>query len=439
MRADTAFDGRVPGAVYAQPLYWRPPGSGAGLVIVATEENAVVALDAVNGREAWRSNLGPPAKSTLMCANIYPTVGVTGTPAIDERNNALYLDAMVDRGSGPRRLVFGLSLADGAVLPGWPLDVADALGAAGMEFNPLAQGQRGALTTIGERLYVPYGNFGPGCHEYRGWVVGLSLDNKTVFGAWRAATTGGGVWAPGGLAYDGRYLYAATGFGFGDDKWSGQEAVIRLPLDLDWKPTPEDYFAPSDWGTSVALGGANPLPIDLPDGGPLLLALKSGDAAYLLDRNNLGGIDHPLAKQKLEGSYVYSPAAYRSGRDMLAALRIDGSICSGEPKNDGLMALRISAGPPAAIRTEWCTGVNSRAAPIVTTSDSEADPIVWVVGAEGDGRLHAFRGDNGQEIFTSDPLDISPYLLHHFITILAAQGRLYVAGDGRVFAFGVAH
>jgi hypothetical protein len=362
---------------------------------------------------------------------------VTGTPAIDERNNALYLDAMVDRGGGPRRLVFGLSLADGSVLPGWPVDVADALGVAGMEFNPLAQGQRGALTTIGDRLYVPYANFGPGCHEYRGWVVGLSLDNKTVFGAWRAATTGGGVWAPGGLAYDGRYLYAATGFGFGDDKWSGQEAVIRLPLDLDWKPTAENYFAPRDWDISVALGGANPLPIDLPDAGPLLLALKNGDA-YLLDRNNLGGIDHPLSELKLKGTYVYSPAAYRSGRDMLVALRIDGAICPGEPKDDGLMALRISAGPPAGMSVEWCTGVNARAAPIVTTSDEGSDPIVWVIGAEGDGRLHGFRGDNGQEIFTSDPLDIRPTHLPHFMTILVADGRFYMAGNGRVLAFGVA-
>jgi hypothetical protein len=71
---------------------------------------------------------------------------------------------------------------------------------------------------------------------------------------------------------------------------------------------------------------------------------------------------------------------------------------------------------------------------IVTTSDDTADPIVWVVGAEGDNQLHGFRGDNGQAVFTSDPLDG----LRHYVTILAAAGRLYVAGDGRVFAFGLA-
>jgi len=135
--------------------------------------------------------------------------------------------------------------------------------------------------------------------------------------------------------------------------------------------------------------------------------------------------------------YVFdgtSPVAYRSGHEMLVAFRIDGPICPGKTNSDGLMALRIS-GPPAAMRTEWCSGVDSVGAPIVTTSDDTADPIVWIVGAEGDERLHGFRGDNGQELFTGDPLPG----LRHFVTILAAAGRLYVAGDGRIFAFGVAH
>jgi hypothetical protein len=64
---------------------------------------------------------------------------------------------------------------------------------------------------------------------------------------------------------------------------------------------------------------------------------------------------------------------------------------------------------------------------------------VWLVGAEGDGRLHGLRGDTGQEIVTSEPIDIEPDQLRHFVTILSAGGRLYVAGDGHVFAFGLSH
>jgi hypothetical protein len=408
-------------------------------VIVATEDNVVAALDAVTGRTVWQQSLGPPAMSAAQpCGNIHP-LGITGTPVIDERRGALYLDAVVNRDGGLRHLVFGLSLADGAVLPDWPVDMADSLRAAGMSFNPRGQNQRGALTIVGDQLYIPYSGFyGGGCGgEYHGWVVGLQLDRPAAFGAWRTSTIGGGIWAPSGIAYDGHDLFAATGFKAGDTDWGGSEAVIRLPPDLHWQATPQEFFAPSDWSKTTVLGGVNPLPIDLPDGGPgtaLLLALGNG-RVYLLDRADLGGIGHPLAEQKVgDGGYVFSPAAYRSGRDMLVVFRVGGPICPSKMQDDGVMALRISGGPQPSLHTAWCAKLDGQGAPIVTTSDDAADPIVWVVGAEGDEKLHGFRGDSGQEVFASDPLPG----LRHFATILAAAGRLYVAGDGRIFAFGLA-
>ena len=248
----------------------------------------------------------------------------------------------------------------------------------------------------------------------------------------------GGIWAPGGIAYDGRYLFAATGFKFGDSDWGGQEAVIRLLPDLRWQPTPQGFFAPIDWSQTTVLGGVNPLPIDLPDSGPdtaLLLALGNGKA-YLLDRADLSGIGHPLAEQKVgDGGYVFSPAAYRMEHDMLVAFRVGGPICPVKIQDDGLVALRISGGSQPSLHTAWCANLNGQGAPIVTTSDDAANPIVWIVGAEGDEKLHGFRGDTGEALFTSDPLPG----LRYFVTILAAAGRLYVAGDGRVFAFGLAH
>jgi hypothetical protein len=123
------------------------------------------------------------------------------------------------------------------------------------------------------------------------------------------------------------------------------------------------------------------------------------------------------------------------GRDMLVAMRVGDAICPGEKNDDRLVALRISGGPQPALHTAWCADLNGQGAPIVTTSDDTADPIVWVVGAEGDEKLHGFRGDTGQEVFTGDPLSG----LRHFVTVLAVAGRLYVAGDGRVFALGLAH
>ena len=94
----------------------------------------------------------------------------------------------------------------------------------------------------------------------------------------------------------------------------------------------------------------------------------------------------------------------------------------------------MTADPGHRLHSAWCARLDGRGAPIVTTTDGSSNPIVWVVGAEGDDRLHGFRGDTGQEIFT-DGADDRMTGLRHFATILTAAGRFYVAGDGRIFAF----
>src|SRR5580704_11478100 len=51
LRLDDKFQPRITGHLYAQPLYWLPPGADHGQLLVATEDNVVYALDAVTGRE----------------------------------------------------------------------------------------------------------------------------------------------------------------------------------------------------------------------------------------------------------------------------------------------------------------------------------------------------------------------------------------------------
>jgi hypothetical protein len=59
---------------------------------------------------------------------------VTGTLVIDESGEAIFLDAAVEGPSGPRHLVFALSLKDGVTLPDWPVDVMDALARRNQKF-----------------------------------------------------------------------------------------------------------------------------------------------------------------------------------------------------------------------------------------------------------------------------------------------------------------
>src|SRR5205823_883392 len=122
---DRIFEARLDGSLYAQPLYWRSSGSNSGMLVVVTENDVVQAFDATTGKERWKGVVGRPVpSSSLPCGNISP-LGITGTPVIDPATEAIYFDAAVERPNGPRHEVFGLSLKDGAVLSGWPIDVAD--------------------------------------------------------------------------------------------------------------------------------------------------------------------------------------------------------------------------------------------------------------------------------------------------------------------------
>ena len=53
LHLDQAFQARIAGNVYAQPLFWRTPGSTSGRLLVATEDNTVYALDATTGHLIW--------------------------------------------------------------------------------------------------------------------------------------------------------------------------------------------------------------------------------------------------------------------------------------------------------------------------------------------------------------------------------------------------
>jgi hypothetical protein len=193
LRLDNGFHARVSGQVYAQPLYWRQTGSNSGMLLVATEDNNVHALDARTGNEVWARSLGKPVLlSSLHCGNIEP-LGVTGTPVIDESSESVFLDAVVDDSSGPRHLVYGMSIRDGSLLPGWPVDVADALRANGQAFDPKDQSERGALAIVGGTLYAPFGGYFGDCGQYHGWVVGISLHDPRTVASWATRARGGGI------------------------------------------------------------------------------------------------------------------------------------------------------------------------------------------------------------------------------------------------------
>ena len=94
--------------------------------------------------------------------------------------------------------------------------------------------------------------------------------------------------------------------------------------------------------------------------------------------------------------------------------------------------IKVDARGSKPISNVWCAAFNGGGSPIITTTDGTKDPVVWVLGAGGDNVLHGFNATTGAVLYTGTNVLSG---LHNFQTLIAAEGRFYVAGDGKVYAF----
>jgi hypothetical protein len=449
---DPTFNAVLPGPTYAQPLYVANGAGGRATLIVATEQNDIVALDASDGSRIWMRNLGTPVPlSTLGCGNIDP-LGITGTPVIDPTSRTIYLDAMTtpDAGTTKRHLIYGLSLDDGSTLQSWPVDV-NTLTFGGTAFNSAVQNQRGALMLNGGYLSVPYGGSFGDCGSYHGWVVAVPVANPGGASTWATDAFGGGIWAPGGLSSDGTSIFAATGNTFGAGTWMGGEAVLRLGPGATFSGQPADYFVPSNWqaldNAGAEIGGSGPVLVDVPGATPsqLAVALGKNGVAYLLDRNNLGGIgtgngtsgEGLFSATVATGEIINAAAAYTtvSGTYVVFNSHDGTGVGCPSPSTGNLIALRIAAAAPPSFSVAWCAANNGTGSPMVTTTDGSSQPIVWTVGAEGTNRLYAYDGETGATLFNGGGANDAMTLVRRFSTPIAAAGRVFVAADSQLYAF----
>jgi outer membrane protein assembly factor BamB len=440
---DPTFHGVVPGAIYAQLLYFASGPGGKDIVIAVTEENNVAALDAATGATVWTRSLGTPVPlSQLPCGDIDP-LGITGTPVIDPASRTLFLDAMItpDNGITKKHLIFALSIDDGLTLPGWPVDVSAAVTFSGISFDSSVQNQRGALALVNGVVYVPYGGLAGDCGNYHGWLAGVPIANPAAPKAWATGSRGGGIWSPSGVSSENGAIFAATGNTFAATTWAGGEALLRFSAGPVFSNLPTDYFTPSNWQAldagDIDIGGTGPLILDVLGATPaqLLIGLGKDGKIYLVNRDKLGGVGNQVAVAQVSTTAIINAAAaYTTSQGTYVVFKGNGINCpAGQLGN--LTAVRIVPGAPPTVTTAWCVQQNGEGSPMVTTTDGHSEIIVWSVGAEGDNRLHGFDGDTGQIVYGGGgPGDVIG-LVRRFHTPILAGSRIYVAADGVVMAF----
>ena len=452
IRRDKTFNAPIQGPIYAQPLYASNGPGGKATLIVVTERNAVVALEGATGAQLWTKTLGSPVpRSQLPCGNIDP-LGITGTSVIDPNSRTIYVAAMTtpDGGRTKQHLIFALSLDDGSTRPGWPVNVS-AMKYGGFSFNSSVQNQRGALLLNSGVLYVPYGGHWGDCGDYHGWVIAVPITDPKNTTAWATEARGGGVWAPGGIATDGRSIFLATGNTFGARTWMGGEAVIRLSPGAKFSGNPADFFAPSDWrrldDEDADIGGSGPVLLDVPGATPskLIVALGKNGVAYLLNRDDLGGIgkgngirsEGVQSNRVSSGEIINAAAAYRTASASYVVFETRGSGVGCPSRSGNLVALRIGASAPPSITVAWCANNMGGGSPIVTTTDGRSESIVWTVGTGASNRLHAFDGETGEVLFAGGGQEEQMSRVQNFQTPIVVNGRIFVAANDQVYVFTV--
>ena len=407
--ASSAVRVNVSSAAWTSPvldgeLYGEPLVTG-GRVYVATENDTVDALSTTTGRVLWSNHLGTPVPSgSLPCGDISPTVGITGTPVIDEARREIFVvaDELVD--GSPAHQLIGLSTATGKT------DLSQNVDPPGS--RPAALLQRTGLTLDAGRVVFGYGgNYGD-CSTYRGWVIGVPEEGgaPAEFAVDSAAgESQGAVWMGGAapVVDSNGNIWVSVGNGSvysSSHAYDDSDSVLELSPSLAL----EQYFAPSSWPSDNAHDlDMSTAPALLGDG--QVVAAGKARIVYLLNGSSLGGIGGQQAQ-----------LADACGQDIDGGVAVDGSTVY-LPCLSGPVAVQVSASP-AALHLLWSATVGG-GPPIVAAG------LVWTIGS--DGILYGLNPSSGgvlEQATIGAPAN-------HFPTPTVAGGLLLAPSAYRIVAF----
>src|SRR5437667_11594290 len=229
-------------------------------------------------------------------------------------------------------------------------------------------------------------------------------------------------------------MFVVTGNTFNTGgNWMGGEAIIRLQAGPTWTGQTTDYWAPSNWfsldNSDTDLGGVSATMIDVPGATPsqLVLALGKDSNAYLLNRNNLGGIALPVAQFNVFGT--------NRGTSAVTYHTSQGTYFGFHNESNTIRAYKVTATNPPTITFAWSMSQTGRGSPWVTTTDGTNNVIVWVAGVAGDQRLHGYDGDTGAVVYAGGGADELMTGTRQWNSGMVARGRIYFGADNKVYAF----
>ncbi len=382
----TAWTAALDGAVYAEPLMV------GGLVIAATENDSVYALQPTSGKVAWRRSLGTPVpRSQLPCGNIDP-LGITSTPVYDSASGRLFVAAeRLVNGTAVKHVLYALDPATGKVLGSRGLDPKNV--------QADVEQQRSGLAIGSGFVYVAFGALAGDCGPFHGMVVAVptSMSGKKhtyIATKYEPSAVEGGIWATPGPTVDAKgHVFVAVGNGTTTDPFDYSDSVLRLSAG---KVGLQDYFAPSTWKSDNAsdldLGSQGATFV-----GSYVYADGKRGTAYLLDQASLGHIGGELTSATVCASFggtaVVQSTVY-------------------VPCTDGLRAVSTANGDISVL---WRAAATSAKGPPVVGGGA-----VWSV-AWSAATLYALDPSTGATLQS-----ISTGSVPHFATPMLSGGMAFV-------------
>jgi hypothetical protein len=468
------FQATLDGMVDAQPLYVAGvsiPNQGThDVLVVATENDSLYALDAITGAQLWKTVLlasGETASDNRGCSQVTPQIGITSTPVISLKagasEGAIFAVAMSKDTSGNyHQRLYKLNLATGGSLVA-AVEVTGKYPGTGegssggyANFDGKQYKERSGLLMVGGEVYLAWGShcdFAP----YTGWIMGYSgatLAQTTVIDVTPNGADGA-IWGSGaGLAADSSgYIYFLDANGTFDTTLNAQgfpnqgdygNAFIKLST-TGGQLAVADYFtmfnttSESNGDVDLGSGGALVLP-DMTDANGQVqhLAIGAGKDSniYLVNRDNMGKFNpanNSAIYQELSGALpggIWSMPAYFHGQVYFGAV-------GGPIRAFQFTKAELTSTPSSMTATSFAF---PGATPSISANGT-ASGILWAVENNSPAVLHAYSASNlAQELYNTSQAAKGRDQFgngNKFMIPTIANGKVYVGTPNGVAGFGL--
>ena len=468
------FQATLDGLVDAQPLYVAgvsiPSHGTHNVLIAATENDSLYALDADTGAQLWKVALlatGETASDNRGCGQVTPQIGITSTPVIwlkpGTTEGVIYAVAMSKDSSGnyhqrlhKMSLATGNPLAAAVEITGKYPGTGDDSSGGYVLFDPKQYKERSGLLLLGGVVYLGWASH---CDipPYTGWIMGYNATTLAQTSVIDVTPNGaeGAIWGAGaGLAADSSgHIYFLDANGTFDTTLNSQgfpingdygNAFIKLSA-AGGQLTVADYFtmfnttSESDGDVDLGSGGALVLP-DMTDANGQVrhLAIGAGKDSniYLVDRDNMGKFNpqnDSAIYQELDGALpggIWSMPAYYRGQVYFGAV-------GGPIRAFRFSKAVLSSTPVSTTGTQF---PYPGATPSISANGA-ANGILWAVENNSPAVLHAYLASNlAQELYNTNQAAKGRDNFgagNKFMVPTIANGKVYVGTPNGVAAFGL--